>query len=137
MEDKIDLSVDTIYTLDLKDDFLMNEDKDLYQLIDKDPVRAFHLGINICDWLNLLESKQKFLYSKQIRHNRDELEKYMDQMKFWTKKFSNDDEVELVELSEYILNNMFWDKETEESDKVKMAFFFGQSLKAQIDKQNE
>ncbi len=134
--DTIKLSVSPIYILDLKDDITMNFTKDLYQFIDGDPVKAFHVGMNIKEWFDTLEPKQQYLYSKQLRHNKDFLDKYMEQMKFWTDKFPDEEETDLLCLSEYILNNMFWDRESEELDRVKMAIFFGQSVKFQIAKQN-
>lgn len=132
----IKLAVDPVYILDLKDDIVMNFTDDLYQFIGGDPVRAFHVGMNIKKWFEELEPKQQYLYSKQLRHNKDFLDRYMDQMKFWTDKFPDEEETDLLCLSEYILNNMFWDEETEELDRVKMALFFGQSVRFQIDKQN-
>lgn len=114
----------------------MNFTKDLYQFIDGDPVKAFHVGMNIKEWFDSLEPRQQYLYSKQLRHNKDFLDKYMEQMKFWTDKFPDEEETDLLCLSEYILNNMFWDEESEELDRVKMAIFFGQSVKFQIAKQN-
>lgn len=132
----IKLAVDPVYILDLKDDIAMNFTDDLYQFIDGDPVRAFHVGMNIKKWFEELEPKQQYLYSKQLRHNKDFLDRYMEQMKFWTDKFPDEEETDLLCLSEYILNNMFWDEETEELDRVKMALFFGQSARFQIDKQN-
>lgn len=131
----IKLSVNTVYLIDLKEDFTMNETKDLYQFIDGDPVKAFHIGANIKEWFETLDPIKQYLYSKQLRHNKDDLEKYKEQIKFWAEKFPSK-EADFLELSEFILNNMFWDEESEELDKVKLAIFFGQSLRAQIDKQN-
>ena len=136
MENTIKLDVDALYILDLQDDFKMNTSKDLYQFIGGDPVKAFHLGMNVKEWFETIEPKQQYLYSKQLRHNKDLLGKYLGQMKFWTNKFTNDEEADLLDLSEYILNNMFWEEETEELDRVKMAIFLGQSSKFQADKQN-
>lgn len=132
----IKLAVDPVYILDLKDDIAMNFTDDLYQFIDGDPVRAFHVGMNIKKWFEELEPKQQYLYSKQLRHNKDFLDRYMEQIKFWTDKFPDEKETDLLCLSEYILNNMFWDEETEELDRVKMALLFGQSARFQIAKQN-
>lgn len=123
--------------MDLEDDIVMNYTKDLYQFIDKDPVKAFYVGMNIKEWFNKLEPKQQYLYSKQLRHNRDFLDKYIEQMKFWVDKYPDEKEVDLLCLSEYILNNMFWEEKTEELDRVKMALFLGQSVRLKIDKQNE
>lgn len=52
----------------------------------------------------------------------------MDQLKHWTEAFphaSNDDQINMIELSEYIFNNTIWDLETEEADQVKVALFLG------------
>lgn len=136
--DTIKLEITLTYILDLKDDFTMNTTEDLYQFIDGDPVRAFCLGLNIEEWFGSLEPKQQYLYSKQLRHNKDSLSKYIDQIKYWSEKFLNENknENDVVKLSEYILNNMFWEEEEEELDKVKLALSFGQSAKLQMNKQN-
>lgn len=137
----VDLRVDVNFELDLKDDFIMNHDYDLYEFIGGDPTKAFYLGVFIKEWFELLEKEQKYLYSKQIRHNKDDLEKYQTQLAFWMnkKKGMDDDEaeVDLAELAEYILNNMFWDEETEDLDRVKMAFFFGQLLADESEKSKD
>nr|DAM35259.1 MAG TPA: hypothetical protein [Bacteriophage sp.] len=119
----IDLTVTKDFIYDLKDDFTMNDKKDLYQFIDGDLVKAFYLGINIEDWFQDLPNEKKYLYSKQIRHNKDNLEKYQKQLKFWTSKFpSKTDEIDLVDLSEYILNNMIYE---DNSDEINLAFSLG------------
>lgn len=105
----------------------MNYDLDLYEFIGSDPVKAFYLGVNIKDWFQKLEKEQKYLYSKQVRHNKEDLEKYQNQVQFWLdKQHDNEEEVNVCEMAEYVLNNMFWEEKTEELDRVKMAFFFGQ-----------
>lgn len=120
----IDLTVTKDFIYDLKDDFTMNDKKDLYQFINGDLVKAFYLGINIDDWFQDLPSEKKYLYSKQIRHNKDNLEKYQKQLEFWTSKFpSKTDKIDLVDLSEYILNNMIYE---DDSDEINLAFFLGQ-----------
>lgn len=132
----IDFEVGEIFILDLKDDFVMNTEYDLYEFINGDPITAFWLGYHIKEWFEKIEPEQQYLYSKQIRHNREDLEKYLDQIKFWTNKYDSEGkEVELQKLSEYIMNNMFWDEKTEELDKVKLAFFFGQNIRLQVDGQ--
>lgn len=105
----------------------MNYDYDLYQFIGKDPVCAFWLAVHITDWFPELEKEQKYLYSKQVRHNKEYIEDYQNQFEFWANKFESDDnkEVSVLELSEYILNNMFWDNE---KDIIYMAFWLGQLL---------
>lgn len=124
----ITFAVDPRYTQDLEDDFIMNEDLTLYEFIGKDPVKAFYLGYNIYDWFEKIDKKQRYLYSKQARHNRDDLEKYQDQITFWSKRFPEEGEVEMAKLAEYIINNMFWNEDTEDIDKVKLAFFFGNTI---------
>lgn len=121
----ISLSVDSRYIADLEDDFVMNEDLTLYEFIGNDPVKAFYLGYKITKWFEYLDKSQKYLYSKEARHNRDSLEKYQEQINFWTSKYKSSGEVDLICLSEYIINNMFYDEETEDLDRVKLAFFFG------------
>lgn len=119
----IDLTVTKDFIYDLKDDFIMNDKKDLYQFIDGDLVKAFYLGINIDDWFQDLPNEKKYLYSKQIRHNKDNLEKYQKQLEFWTNKFpSKTDKIDLVDLSEYILNNMIYE---DNSDEINLAFSLG------------
>ena len=119
----IDLTVTKDFIYDLKDDFTMNDKKDLYQFIDGDLVKAFYLGINIDDWFQDLPNEKKYLYSKQIRHNKDNLEKYQKQLEFWTNKFpSKTDKIDLVDLSEYILNNMIYE---DNSDEINLAFSLG------------
>lgn len=122
----IDLTVNKDFIYDLKDDFTMNDSKDLYQFINGDPIRAFYLGINIKNWFEELSPEKQYLYSKQIRHNKDKLEKYQKQLEFWTNKFPNEsDEINLVDLSEYILNNMIYENE---NDEINLAFFFGTTV---------
>ena len=119
----IDLTVTKDFIYDLKDDFTMNDKKDLYQFINGDLVKAFYLGINIDDWFQDLPNEKKYLYSKQIRHNKDKLEKYQKQLEFWTSKFpSKTDKIDLVDLSEYILNNMIYE---DNSDEINLAFSLG------------
>jgi hypothetical protein len=126
----IDLTVDTNYVLDLQDDIMMNEEKNLYEFIGNDPVKAFYLGYKMHEFFPQLDAEQQYLYSKQIRHNSDSLDKYKEQISFWIKKFNPDEtkEVDLCDLSENVLNNMFWDPETEDLDKVKLAFYFGNMI---------
>lgn len=124
----ISFAVDSRFVQDLEDDFVINENLDLYEFIGKDPVRAFYLGLNINKWFKDIDKKQRYLYSKQARHNNDDLRKYSDQIGFWSKKFSGNGEIDMVELAEFILNNMFWEEKTEDIDKVKLAFFFGDTI---------
>ena len=124
----ISFAVDPRFVDDLRDDFAVNEDLTLYEFIGNDPVRAFYLGLHITEWFKDIDKKQRYLYSKQARHNKDDLEKYLDQIEFWSKRYSEKDEIDMVSLAEYIIKIMFWKEETEEIDKVKMAFFFGDTI---------
>lgn len=124
----ISFAVDPRFIQDLEDDFMVNEDLTLYEFIGKDPVRAFYLGHNITKWFKDIDRKQRYLYSKQARHNNDDLEKYQNQIEFWSKKFPKKGEVSMAELAEFIINNMFWEEKTEDLDRVKLAFFFGDTI---------
>ena len=124
----ISFAVDPRFVQDLEDDFMVNEDLTLYEFIGKDPVRAFYLGHNISKWFKDIDRKQRYLYSKQARHNNDDLKKYQDQIEFWSKKFPKEGEVSMAELAEFIINNMFWEEKTEDLDRVKLAFFFGDTI---------
>lgn len=122
----ISFTVNPLFVLDLRDDFLMNNSKKLYEFIGRDPVKAFHLGIHVSKWFDLLDKKQQYLHSKLLRHNQEEIESYMDQLKHWTEAFpssSKDDQINMIELSEYVFNNMIWSGE--EMDKIKVALFLG------------
>ena len=116
----ISLKVDSNYCPDLHDDFVMNYDYDLYEFTEDDPVRAFYLGVHIQEWFPELEKEQKYLYSKQLRHIKDNLD--TEQIEYWIHKFSDSEEIELAEMSEYVINNMFY---TEEIDRINLALFFG------------
>lgn len=124
----ISFAVDPRFVQDLEDDFMVNEDLTLYEFIGKDPVRAFYLGHNIIKWLKDINRNQRYLYSKQARHNNDDLEKYQDQIEYWTRKFPKEGEISMAELAEFVINNMFWEEKTEELDRVKLAFFFGDAI---------
>lgn len=121
----IDLKINNLFIPDLKDDFIMNRDLDLYEFINNNPIIAYYLGNNITEWFTLLDKEQQYLYSKQIRHCKDNLNKYEKQIQFWTKKFANGNEdINTVELSEYILNNIFIDNN---EDFINLAFFLGKT----------
>lgn len=124
----ISFAVDPRFVQDLEDDFMVNEDLTLYEFIGKDPVRAFYLGYNLAKWFKDINRNQRYLYSKQARHNKDDLEKYESQIEFWSRKFPKKGEISMVELAEYIINNMFWEEKTEDIDRVKLAFFFGDTI---------
>ena len=119
----ISLKVNSKFLLDLRDDVFGNYDLKLYQFINNDPVIAFYFGIFIKKWFNELDQERQLLYSKALRHCDDDLDKYKPQIEFWSKKYSNNEEIDLVDLvdfSEYLLNNMFLDKE---SDIINLALF--------------
>lgn len=124
----ISFAVDPRFIQDLEDDFMVNETLTLYEFIGKDPIRAFYLGYNLTKWFKDINKNQRYLYSKQARHNKDDLEKYESQIEYWTRKFPQVKDVVMVELAEYIINNMFWEEKTEELDRVKLAFFFGDTI---------
>ena len=133
----ISFAIDPRYVQDLEDDFIMNEDRDLYKFINNDPVRAFYLGYNITKWFDYIDKKQKYLYSKQARHNKDDLEKYQKQIEFWANKYkSPESEINMSTLAEFIINNMFWEEGTEDLDRVKLAFFFGNTIAEKEKQQN-
>lgn len=122
----ISFTVNPLFVLDLRDDFLMNNSKKLYDFIGEDPVKAFHLGVHVAKWFDLLDRKQQYLHSKLLRHNQEEIEPYMDQLKHWTEAFphsSKDDQINMIELSEYVFNNIIWNDG--EADSVKVALFLG------------
>lgn len=122
----ISFTVNPLFVLDLRDDFLMNNSKKLYEFIGKDPVKAFHLGVHVAKWFDLLDKKQQYLHSKLLRHNQEEIEPYIDQLKHWAEAFphsSKDDQINMIELSEYVFNNMIWNDE--ETDQIKVALFLG------------
>lgn len=124
----ISFTVDSRFVQDLEDDFMVNEDLTLYEFIGKDPVRAFYLGYNITEWFKNINRNQRYLYSKQARHNNDDLKKYQNQIEYWTKNFPKKGEIPMVELAEFVINNIFWEEQTEKLDKIKMAFFFGDTI---------
>ncbi len=124
----ISFAVDPRFIQDLEDDFMVNETLTLYEFVGKDPLRAFYLGYNIATWFKDITRNQRYLYSKQARHNKDDLQKYESQMEFWAKQFPKHGEISMAELAEFIINNMIWNPATEDLDRVKMAFFFGDTI---------
>lgn len=123
----ISFSVSPIYVLDLRDDFIMNSKKKLYRFLGRDPIKAFHLGVHVVKWFELLDRNQQYLHSKSLRHLQEDVGSYLEQMKYWTDKFNSgdDEEINMMELSDYVYNNMIWNDETEEQDKVRVALFLG------------
>lgn len=122
----IDLKVDNKYLGDLHDDVFCNYTEHLYKFLNNDPVKAFYFGSLIKKWFKDLDQDRQMLYSKELRHCDDDLEKYKEQTLFWSNKYSDSEEIDLVDFSEYLLNNMFWDKE---SDIINMALFLGSKVK--------
>ena len=122
----ISLSIDKNYIPDLHDDVFGNYDKNLYQFVGNDPVRAFYFGMYIIKWFKDLDQQRQLLYSKQLRHVNDELSKYEGQVNFWASKFSKEEDINMIEFSEYLLNNMFYDKD---SDIIDLALFLGNKIK--------
>lgn len=136
----ISFAVDPRFIEDLEDDFVMNETLTLYEFINNDPVKAFYLGIYLDKWFKKINRNQRYLYSKQARHNNDDIRKYDKQIEFWQKKFPEEGEIDLAKVAEYIINNIFWEEKTEDLDRVKMAFFLGDIIateKCQQDTQKE
>lgn len=133
----ISFAVDPRFIQDLEDDFMVNEDLTLYEFIGKDPIRAFYLGFNLTKWFKDISRKQRYLYSKQARHNEDDLDKYNSQIEYWTNAFPKQGEVPMVELAEFVINNMIWEEKTEELDRVKLAFFFGDAIAKAEEQQEE
>lgn len=132
----MDYSITEYELLDLKEDFCMNKEKDLYEFIDDDPLKAFYLGMYIKQWFELIDKEQQYLYSKQVRHSKEQIENYLPQLKFWSSKFmeGKEDEGNAADMFVYILNNMFW--ENEKKDPAKLAFYLGTCLEL-LDKEED
>lgn len=129
----VNLEFDELFILDLRDDVYGNYTLKLYEFLGKDVKRAFYFGSFVKIWFPKLDQERQLLYSKQLRHSHEGLEKYSEQIKFWTDRFSDEEEVDGIQLSEYILNNMFWDEKTEDKDKIKLALFLGSKTNIQYD----
>ena len=74
----------------------MNENLTLYEYINTDPVKAFYLGFYLDKWFKNINKNQRYLYSKQARHNHEDLRKYDKQIEFWKDKFPGKGEVDLA-----------------------------------------
>lgn len=136
----ISFNVSPLFVLDLRDDFLMNSNEKLYEFIGKDPVKAFHLGIYVSKWFGLLDRKQQYLHSKSLRHIREDIKPYLEQIKHWTSAFPQinpEGQVNMIDFSEYVFSNMVWNPETEDQDKVKVALFLGMTAGENVDLSNE
>lgn len=136
---EVSLAVDEFFVADLEDDFMMNETLNLYEFIGKDPARAFYLGLYITDWFKGITKSQRYLYSKQARHNKEVAIKYSKQLDFWYNKFpgENDAELKMVKLAEFVLSNMFWDEGQEDIDRIKLAFFFGDAINQAVEQEDK
>lgn len=119
-------SVNQLYPLDLRDDFIMNFDQDIYEFIDWDPIKAYQLGIYATKWFEELNRDQQYLHAKHLRHINEEVLPYSEQINYWSKKFPADDDgqVDLIEMCDYIYNNLIW-LEDEEVARIKVALFLG------------
>lgn len=121
----INLTIGPFYLDDLHDDVMMNTDLNLFEFIDNDPIKAFYMGYKLQEWFEELSVEQKYLYSKQARHIKDGMDKYKEQVNFWSNKYhDNEEDVSIVDYTEYMLNNMFWE---DDEDKIRFAFFFGKT----------
>ena len=120
----INLKVDKYYELDLYEDVIMNEDKKLYQFLDNDPVKSYYFGKNIKSWKDSLNDKQVYLYSKDLRRVDINIEKYIEQIKFWGNKLDPEEVVNIIEFHQYLLNNMFYLKD---EDVLLVAIYLGET----------
>lgn len=120
----INLKVDKYYELDLYEDVIMNEDKKLYQFLDNDPVKSYYFGKNIKSWKDSLNDKQVYLYSKDLRRVDINIEKYIEQIKFWGSKLDPEEVVNIIEFHQYLLNNMFYFKD---EDVLLVAIYLGET----------
>ena len=120
----INLKVDKYYELDLYEDVIMNEDKKLYQFLDNDPVKSYYFGKNIKSWKDSLNDKQVYLYSKDLRRVDINIEKYIEQIKFWGSKLDPEEVVNIIEFHQYLLNNMFYLKD---EDVLLVAIYLGET----------
>lgn len=119
---RINLKIEYIEILDIRDDFIVNWDKTLYKFINNDPVIAFYIGFNIKRWFPLLECEQKYLHSKYLRHCTVDNDCYKKQIEYLIKKFPSAEEIDLIELSNYVLNNIVLKKD---SDFVSVSLYLG------------
>lgn len=121
------LGSNQLYVLDLRDDFIMNYDKKLYEFIGYDPVKAYQLGMYVTKWFDNLDRDQQYLHAKSLRHLNQDIDIYNQQIQYWANKFSKSEgeEVDLLEMCDYIYDNLIWFPENEEKDKIKVALFLG------------
>lgn len=124
----IKFKVDKYFVPDLRDDFVMNDDYTLYEFIDGECDTAFWLGMYIDEWWDELTKDQKYLYSKQNRHNDEYAEPYKKQIDYWVQKFASlpdsGEEIDLIDLAEYVINNIIL---LDEDDLIPLCYFLGQT----------
>lgn len=122
----MNFGVNQLYILDLRDDFIMNYDKDLYEFIDGDPIKAYQLGIYATKWFDELSRDQQYLHAKYLRHINEDILLYNKQIQYWSDKFSANDEqeIDLIEMCDYIYSNLIW-LEDEDIARIKVALFLG------------
>lgn len=131
----ISLEVNQLYVPDLHDDFIMNENLKLFQFIDKDPIKAFYLGMYVTKWWDKLDKDQMYLHSKELRHNGpDYIAKYQDQIEYWSKKYDGEEDIDMIKLAEFLLNNIFYQ---EEDDQVRLALHLGMAIGSKIELEND
>lgn len=128
----LSLTIDNLFIPDLKDDFIMNKDKKLYDFIEGDPITAFYLGMYITNWWEFLDKEQQYLHSKLLRHNGPDIVNYQSQIAHWSKNFEPDGtkEIDMFQLAEFILNNVIFEKE---EDIIKLALHLGMVVGQKID----
>lgn len=121
----VNLIQDNKYVEDIEDDILGNFDKDLYDFIEGDVVRAFWTGYILPEMLKSddLEIDQYLLYSKQFRHCDDDLDKYEKQLTYWEKQYLEiSDHPKTLNVLSYVLSNMIF---LSDKDELNMYLTFG------------
>lgn len=121
----VNLIQDNKYVEDIEDDILGNFDKDLYDFIEGDVVRAFWTGYILPEMLKSddLEIDQYLLYSKQFRHCDDDLDKYEKQLTYWEKQYLEiSDHPKTLNVLSYVLSNMIF---LSAKDELNMYLTFG------------
>lgn len=113
---------------DLHDEFLVNTEQEFWEFINEEIDTAYYLGMHFDKWFKELKDLDKqFLYSISARHCNDDLDKYQDQVSFWSKKYTNkidSNEVDMVDMSEFILNHIIFQPEDEDLI-INLAFMLG------------
>lgn len=120
------LDADVLYVQDLRDDFIMNYDRKLYDFLENDPLKAFYLGIYVNKWFESLNRDQQYLHSKSLRHVQRDISQYIDQIQYFADKYQeidDNEDINSIHLSNYVFDNIIWFNEDE--DRVKVALFLG------------